>query len=240
MDKTLKLVLVFLLAAVPCGGQQFLKQMLQPAPSGCTAPTGAHVTETFGDASTLCWTAGPSTCNRTWTIGAGTAQSIVTSPIGAPANTACANSLQMSLDGTGNYYIASTFTAITTSNDWIGTIYVSTFPTTGNSDFALCLTTTGGTCDSSGAIAALQINNATTPAFAGYGSTSSATVAASASTWYTFDLHWDTTAANCSIAINGGAAQTFTCNTGNPTTIYVGPEHYGTTAMNFKLGNIYF
>jgi hypothetical protein len=63
-----------------------------PAVATCTTPTGTTLTESFGDSTTSCWTSGPTTCNNTWTIGAG-APSIAASPGTPAANTACTNSL---------------------------------------------------------------------------------------------------------------------------------------------------
>ncbi len=66
-----------------------------PNGNGCVTPTGTLFTESFGEGDQSCWSAGPSTCNNTWTVVSGT-YAIDSSPAGAPENTACDNSMLMS------------------------------------------------------------------------------------------------------------------------------------------------
>ena len=213
-----------------------------PVAAGCTTPVGTHLTESWGDSSTLCWTSGPSSCNHTWTIAGTPGESVVSSPAGAPANTACANSLQV------NYVLGSaaslgvSFTAITSGTfDAVGTLYITTGVSSGNSGYLLCFTVSSGTCDGSGQIASLVLTENSGQKFQGSGSTTSAQVAATTATWHTFDVHVDLgTRTNCSIAIDGGAVQTFTCNTGSPGTIYFGPQHFVNSSYNFDIGNVDF
>src|SRR5690348_9928695 len=105
--------LVTLLCVAPLNAQVIVDsyRYAAPAPS-CTAPTGTNFTESFGDSSTSCWSGGPASCTGTWTVGAGTAHSIVSSPGTPPANAACAYSLQMAVPAS-TAYITRTFTGIT-------------------------------------------------------------------------------------------------------------------------------
>lgn len=69
--------------------------------AGCTTPTGDELTESFGDASTSCWSGGDSLCNNTWTVQAGTPT--IDDVTGTPAaNTACAKVIH--IDGATNVY----------------------------------------------------------------------------------------------------------------------------------------
>lgn len=210
--------------------------------AGCTTPTGTHVTESWGDSSTSCWAAGPSSCNNTWTIGLGTAQSIITSPAGAPANTACSNSLQMNVPA-ANDYLSLAYSAISTNFDMTGTFYVNTFPTSGNRVMMLCIGNTNCNSGNDLALVVLDNNNVgsgTTVYGGSFGSGSNSTPQSiTTATWYTFDLHWDTTAANCSFVLNGGAAHTFTCSVNGTTTnlAVVGPYTFGVAAQ-FVIGNM--
>lgn len=216
-----------------------------PAAAGCTTPTGTNFTESFGDSATLCWTAGPSSCNHTWTIGAGSGESIVSSPASPPANTACANSLQIVDPNAGNAWIDSTFTGITagTSFDVVFSFQmVSNSITNGNSMEVLCITTNGGTCDSGGTIAKMTLSNPSASiTVTGQGATLSASAGTITNgTWHTITLHHDATLANCSIAVDAGGAQTFTCNIGTAGQINIGNSHGNTLALTYVVGNVAF
>lgn len=96
--------LLFILCAPFCSAQ--VLPWLLPGQGGvtCNTPTGTTFTESFGDSSTSnSWGNGT---NAAWaaTIGTGGSASIVASPAGAPANTACANSLSL-VTGTTNTFI---------------------------------------------------------------------------------------------------------------------------------------
>lgn len=76
------------------------------AAGACTSPTGTTISESFGDASTSCWSGGPATCGNTWTV-SGSNSSIATSQSGAPDNTVCPNALEIAASATTEYiYIA--------------------------------------------------------------------------------------------------------------------------------------
>src|SRR6202030_1363263 len=73
-------------------------------------PSGSTFTEYFGNASNLCWSGGPSSCDQMW-VAQGSAQSIVATP-GSPApNMAGPHSLEMiEPAGTASYiYTTGTF-----------------------------------------------------------------------------------------------------------------------------------
>ena len=73
----------------------------------------------------------------------------------------------------------------------------------------------------------------------GSGATSSTLINIATATWYTVDLHLDATAASCSLSVNGGAAQTFTCNSQTTNYIIVGNVSTGTDAITYVIGNLY-
>ena len=227
-------------------GQNILLPIISgPKQASCTTPTGSHFTESFGDSSTLCWTAGPSSCNHTWTIGSGSIQSIIASPGTPPANTACANSLQLAIATGSNDYISSNFTGIpaATNYDVTGTVYVSSGMNMAAVNVFLCMTASAGDCDiSGGTIIALGLYSpdGSTQQLIGIGTGFSGATTISTSAWHTFDLHHDSTAANCSIAVDGGTPSTFTCNVATAGTIYMGIEHYSPQATTIAVGNVAF
>jgi len=211
---------------------------------GCTTPTGTHYTESFGDSSTSCWTAGPSTCNHTYTVTGTAAQSIITSPAGAPANTACTNSLQMAIPDANEHIISNTFTSIpnSTSFDVTFTFYLSSQSVaSGNSIELICFTDNGDSCDSSGRDFALFLANSSgTLTLVGQGTTTSTGVTITTATWYSVTLHHDSTSANCSLSVDGGAAKTFTCNANPVAEVYIGGQHSFAYAYTMVIGNMAF
>lgn len=211
--------------------------------AACTTPTGTHVTESWGDAATSCWAAGPSSCNQTWTIGAGTAQSIVASPGSPPANTACANSLQMNLPAANNY-LTLAFSVLSSPFDLTGSFYVNTFPSSGNRNTMVCIGDSSG-CVSGHILAMVALDNnnvgsGTTVYGTSFDTGSNSTPqAVTAGTWHTFTLHWDSTAASCSFKLDAGSANTFTCQVAsNPSIMLVGPEVFGGSTFEFTIGNL--
>lgn len=78
----------------------------------CTTPTGTTLTESFGEGSQLCWVGGPSTCNYTWSVGTGTAQTIEAMTGTPPANTACANAIKINTASPGNVVYLAGFPRI--------------------------------------------------------------------------------------------------------------------------------
>lgn len=209
----------------------------------CTTPTGTHFTESFGDSASLCWSSGPSSCNNTWTITGTPSQSIIQTPASPPANTACTNSVQIALPANAAASITATYTGIATSFDVLGTIRVSSLPAS-NAAVAFCLAASGQTCVSTN-LAKFVIDNGSFCTAGGNfvavtGAGNSTCVPFSINTWYTFDLHRDSTAANCSLSINGGAANAFTCGSGTPAVIMVGTDSTTNPAMTYAIGNLNF
>jgi len=233
-----------LLASAPSGIQQNIVNSTAPAIS-CTTPTGANFTESFGDSATSCWAAGPSSCNQTWTINAGAAESIITSPGGAPANTACTNSLQFAEDGATQSSIQVAIPALTsgTNYDVTFTLYVTSSSLgSGQQATVLCITGTSANCDTTHIIMGARIANPSaslTVIGLGTGNSASAGTIVTG-TWHTIVLHHDSVAANCSVALDGGGAQTFTCNAITSGFMIVGPVSLGFQANTFVVGNVSF
>ena len=226
-------------------GQQILLPLMSgPQPTGCTTPSGTTVTESFGDSSTLCWTSGPSNCNQTWKIGSGSIQSIISSPGTPPANTACANSMQMTTSGSNDFIYKDGFGILSSSNyDVRGTIYVSSGISLGNAVTILCWVQNASTdCDLSNAIVSIRLGNPSgTSQLWGMGSDQGMGINITLSAWHTFVLHHDSTAANCYLAVDGGAHDAFTCNAPiSAAAVYAGPQHYGAVSSTWVLGNLAF
>ena len=217
------------------------------APS-CTTPTGDVLTESFGDASTSCWSGGPSTCNNTWTLsGTTTDISIVSSPGSPPSNTACANSINFTTSSTTAIATSPTFTSIphTTPYDVYGTIYVTSTAS------GASLTLINASAASSQM--SIQLNNVSGAYnLKGNGSVVSSALSISAGQWYVYRLHNDATAADSYLGVStsgtpdsscsGGAADTSTCKKftaqANSTTKLVVGIQTSATA-NVTLGNAY-
>src|SRR5262249_34990168 len=99
------------------------------AATSCATPHGTTLTESFGDSAARCWAGGPASCDQLWAVGSLSAQSINATPAGAPANTACSNSLPMNeTSGTRGYvYTTGTFPPLPagTTFDVFFTLYIS-------------------------------------------------------------------------------------------------------------------
>ena len=106
----------------------------------------------------------------------------------------------------------------------------------------ICFTDNGDGCDSSGRDISMFVGNTGgTLHVNGQGSTpASANITIATGTWYSVVLHHDATAANCSIAVNGGAAQTFTCNANPVAEVYIGGQHSYNNAYTAVFGNLAF
>lgn len=218
---------IFLLATsllfLPVAQPQMIQVIVggKPAVASCSTPTGTTLTESFGDSTTSCWTSGPSTCNNTWTIGDGTAHSIITSPSGASDNTACSNSLQFAYSG-GSEYILKSVTGkdVNTAVDLELLIRFSAW-TIASYDAAQVLTLSQYT-DLTGFRLSLNVYNAggTYKLRAGGTGSSDDTTSLSLNTWYLVNIHLETGTNASSISVNSNTPTTFTQGAYNAT--YIG------------------
>ena len=198
------------------------------AAAGCTTPTGSILTESFGDASTSCWTSGPTTCNNTWTVNSG-AVAIATSPAGSDTNTACTNSIQIDETGTEiNIYRSITSTAV---HDIIFELYVASENIANTGVYKIM------GVEGSGTVAQIRLTKSGSQLqILASATTDSTPINISVSTWYHVTLHLDTTLANSSLTV-GGTTQTFTRANVSTTSIWLsGDNLYLTGNVNYYIG----
>jgi len=203
------------------------------AAAQCSTPTGVTFTESFGDSANACWPGGPLGCDQAWQVQGGT-YSIVASPDGAPADTACANSLSMAASATParlqTYGTIPDIPAGTTL-DLFFTLYVTSAPRS-NSNFIQLRNVTRTT---NAVLAQIVWTNSNGTFLYASGSSSSANTAAVAlNSWHSVQLHIDATSAS-SIALDGGTPQTFTANAQDMNALVI----YGDTIGSYDIGNMY-
>jgi hypothetical protein len=193
----------------------------------CSAPDAVTFTESFGDSSSACWPGGPTGCNQPWKITQGTAYSIVESPPGAPANTACANSLQLAASTTPvklQTYGSIPAIPAGTNLDLSFSLYVTTAPR----DFTTFLQLKSS---STGALLAQMVwrNSGGSTFVYASGSTSSAnTETISLASWHSLQLHIDAVAQNSYVTLDGGAQHAFTANAQAVNAVYINGDASGT------------
>lgn len=179
--------------------------------AACTSASttnGNSFIESFGDSSSLCWTAGPSTCGQIWALTAGS-PTIVASPGSPSANTVCANSLYLNGAQTVTTYGAIPYIAAGTTFDLYTYIYV----TAGS---AFSYTTAISPMDEAGSTYPGRIlfnyTGGNLVALAQGSTASGNTAAISLNAWHVLRLHIDATAANSYIKLDAGSNVTFTAN----------------------------
>jgi hypothetical protein len=187
--------------------------------AGCATPSGTTMTEPFGEGTNLFADGGASGAAQLWNITAGSA-ALTASPAGAPANTVCATSLHITQANTTKLSVWTTTqfqsipAATTVDVDMYFYLASTTLAAWGNQRFfSLAADSAGATSpgqvlwhQSSAGSYNLYASGSTTS------NTSSANTAFVLNTWTRLRLHYDATAANCSIRVNSAAAETFTCN----------------------------
>jgi hypothetical protein len=214
---------------------------------GCTTPSGSLLTESFGDAGSLCWTGGPSTCDGTWTLTDATAAASIGAVPGTPlSNTACTNGLTFNTTNAAAQ-VDKTFTQqdANTSVDAYFTLYVTSHGIGSGSSCTIGRVTTSTGTDT--AKAALR-NNGGQLEISGVGAASGARITILTGDWYQVRLHTDATEANSYISLDGdvgcanGAADTagckkFTANGNARGRLYLGP--FDARTVNLTIGNAY-
>jgi hypothetical protein len=194
--------------------------------ASCTTPTGTTLTESFGDSTgTSCWNSGPSTCNNSWTIGQGTAFSIVSSPGTPPSNTSCANSLQMALAGADTEIYRALSKTQATAFDWYGEIYLTSH------SIAQWNTVNIVTFDNRAQLA--FFNSGGTLILIGRGSDNSSGITINTGTWYKVRLHLATGTGASYVSVNDGANDTFTQNANDVSSMVIGTNDSVTYTLLF-------
>jgi len=203
-----------------------------PATASCTTPTGTTWYESYGDTGTGACFTGYTGCAHSWTLIQGS-PTIAASPSGAPANTACANGLQLAPAAT----IAAVYATITgiTTVDLHFTVYWSGTPSGGTCFFSL---KAGSTMEESLCFyfgTRLQIQTAAGGVNSS-GTDTNANVAPN--TWYDVLIHIDSVLANSYFSLNSGTHIGFTAVSATLTRFeWDGP---GTGAETLSIGNMYY
>lgn len=189
--------------------------------TGSTQPSGNTFFENWNNQNPagLCWDSGPSGCRNLWAV-VGSAQSIEASP-GTPSLAyAGKNSLLMSLtNNTSSYISAFGAAAMSVSGTHASDEYVTFYPTAHTiANFAskvLYCVGSNETCSSYAARVAMSPTGGNLQLIGAGSTTSARTGTVTLNAWHTIKLHIDTTAANCSLSLDGATPVTFTCNNNN-------------------------
>lgn len=197
--RRLLLFLISLALAAPALPQG----LLTPAP--CT-PTGSSFTESFGDGNAPCWSGGPSTCDKTWVIGAGT-PAIVSNVMSAPPQ--CSHSLQINESAAAQYIYEALPQAIPTgaTADVYAQIVFTTAP---SANFEDVIALGSGTNGVAGYTVEVYGVNGTPFGLAADGATQSASVNVSTGTAYLMHIHLASGASASYFQIDNGAQEVFT------------------------------
>ena len=211
--------------------------------SQCTTPAGATLTESFGDSAAACGFGSASSCNSLWAVGAGSGATIAASPAGAPANTACANSLKMVTASGAQTFIYQTgaFPRITAgqSATWTFELYVSS-----NSMAAFDMTTLlAPTVDngSTGPVILFFRYDGTNLQLQADGSTVSNDWNISLNAWHTVLVHVGSGTNQSWMNVDNSSNQNFTENSTDVTYLTLGSTAAGNEdVMTYYIGNLKF
>lgn len=190
------------------------------ASDDCFTSVGQTAADSLGEGTRPCGN-GTSACNVPMILTAGSTEFSIIGTPGIPLpNSACAKSLQFTKAGVSAYLVgggAIPLTDISTGGiyDLTAYIYISAGPPSGATLRILGTSVSGSSLNSrvqlNNNAGQLRINATDT------GSSNSAYVNVSANTWYRIDLHGQSGANACWMAVSAtntaGAHQTFTCNT---------------------------
>jgi hypothetical protein len=204
-------------------------------------PSGSTFNESFGNASSLCWSSGPSSCDQLW-VAQGSAQSIVATPGSAPPNTAGPHALQMiEPAGTASYiYTTGTFPRLPAGTPF--DLYF-TLDITSQAMQAFDLTrliTPSTYADGSGypAQISFEYDGSNLQLQAG-GSSFTSNVNLSLNAWHTVQLHLAGGTNASFMVVDGGATNTFTENASDFAYLVLGSAAGNLDAMTYYIGNVH-
>jgi len=203
--------------------------------------SGSTFTEYFGNASNLCWSGGPSSCDQMW-VAQGSAQSIVATP-GSPApNMAGPHSLEMiEPAGTASYiYTTGTFPRLPSGTPF--DLYF-TLDVTSQAMQAFDLTrlvTPSNAADGSNypAQISFEYDGSNLQLQAG-GSSFTSKVNLSLNGWHTVQLHLAGGTNASFMVVDGGATNTFTENASDFAYLVLGSAAGNLDAITYYIGNVY-
>lgn len=222
MKRLLAVVILAVMSVLLLSSQDGVIVVSRRAMGGCTTPTGTTLTESFGDATILCWTSGPTTCNNTWTVGA-SGVSIITSPSGAPDNTACANSLKIVHSSSAAYISLAYASAQTTPVDVYTYIQIVSESLPNSSGTYLLRLPESEIYNNRGYILLYKVSGELY--LIGIGVSFSNLVAVSAGTWYKVQIHLESGTNASYLKVNDGTAQTFTQGAQNAGYVTIGDQN---------------
>lgn len=205
----MRLIIAIVLIGLTASAQDISFRRKRPVVASCTTPTGSTLTESFGDASTSCWSGGPSTCDNTWTASGSTAE-IAASPSGGADNTVCANSLTLTASASGPYLYRSLSSTAATPVDIYLYFNIASYTLADSASFRLVLLGAYAAHTHRVRVYATRSGSDLKIFAEGGSSYSSLTSAISLNTWYKLQIHAESGASASYIKINDGSALTFT------------------------------
>ena len=204
-------------------------------------PSGSTFTESFGNASNLCWSGGPSSCDQMW-VAQGSAQSIVATP-GSPApRTAGPHLLQMiEPAGTASYiYTTGAFPRLLSGTPF--DLYF-TLDVTSQAMQAFDLTrlvTPSNSADGSNYPAQISFAyDGTNLQLQAGGSSFTSNVNISLNAWHTVQLHLAGGTNASFMVVDGGAMNAFTENANDFAYLVLGSAAGNLDAITYYIGNVY-
>lgn len=197
--------------------------------------------ESFGNASSLCWSGGPALCDQLW-VARGSAQSILATPGSPPPSTLGPNSLQMTEPvGIASYiYTTGSFPRIPSGTpfDLYFTLNVTSQAMKAFDSTALI--TPSNDANAGGYPAQIWfVYDGTNFQLQAGGSSTTSRVKISLSAWHTVRVHLAAGANASFMVIDGGASNTFTENPTDFAYLVLGSAAGSFDAMTYFIGNVY-
>jgi Bacterial Ig-like domain (group 2) len=204
-------------------------------------PTGSTFTESFGNASNLCWSGGPSSCDQMW-VAQGSAQSIAATPGSPSVNMAGPHSLQMiEPAGSASYiYTTGTFPRIPSGTPF--DLYF-TLDVTSQAMQAFDLTrliTPSTSADGSNYPAQISLGyDGSNLQLQAGGSSFTSNVNLSMNAWHSVQLHMAAGTNASFMVVDGGASNNFTENASDFAYLVLGTAAGQPDALTYYIGNLY-
>lgn len=232
MKKILLVFLLILLLAGECfAGGQIIIGKKKSAAASCTNPTGDELAEGFEGGSNACWGSGTAACIATWTssIGSGMTLERTASPAGASEGTGCGYSIHFNLPNSpsvatwARWDRGSTINLATTNTDITLYIYIDdwTIPAYGDVIIA-SFGQHASDLSITPAYIYLYNDESANIGIRALGDSASTVQYLTKDAWHTIKLHFDTTAANSYLQVDGGATTyTFTRSASYTTARYM-------------------
>lgn len=224
--------IIFLFIICPIGRSQLFPIPGPGLSPSCVTPAGTTLTESFGDTG--------GTYTQPWLRGAGTPDAIIASPGTPLSNTACVNSVRMTISGGPGYiYTAGSFPRLVsgTTFDMYANVYVTS---NGLGSFQgqhfLCASLDTG-CGTSAASMYWDYDG-TNFGIVGVGTNGSTQATITLNAWHLLRMHVQSGAANSYVNADGGTNHTFTADT-QDTLYFVLGSTGGSLSMTYYVGNMY-